>query len=142
MRDLKAKLVLVTGAGSGIGRATALAFAKAEANVLCSDIDAAAVTRTAELARFSGAASAAAYVADVSDGHRKLTDDAGVTAVRAGHGEVELTIGSGSYDLHVPARSIPTTNQFPWTVLVFGFVGALAFAELGVMRARRRRRDA
>jgi alpha-L-rhamnosidase len=80
-----------------------------------------------------------AAVDDVSDGHRKLTDDAGVTAVRARHGEVELTVGSGTYDLHVPARSASTANPFPWTVLVFGFVGAVAFAELGVMRARRRR---
>jgi alpha-L-rhamnosidase len=81
----------------------------------------------------------AATVADVSDGHRKLTDAPGVIAVRAAAGEVVLTVGSGRYQLREPARRLGPVNPFPWTVLVFALVGALAFAQLGGMRMRRRR---
>lgn len=81
----------------------------------------------------------AASVAAVSDGRRKLTDDPGVTSVHAAGGEVVLTVGSGHYQLNVPPRRSGPVNPFPWTVLVFAFVGALAFAQLGAMRMRRRR---
>jgi len=59
-------LVAVTGAGSGIGRATAVAFAAAGADVVVSDIDAAAAERTAALIRDSGAV-AYSYPLDVAD---------------------------------------------------------------------------
>ncbi|MFA6267785.1 MAG: SDR family oxidoreductase [Pseudolabrys sp.] len=44
----KGKTILITGAGSGIGRATALIFAREGANVVCADIDEAAVAQTVE----------------------------------------------------------------------------------------------
>ena len=72
----------------------------------------------------------AAKVADVSDGRHKLTDDPGVTAVHEERGEVVLTVGSGLYELHEPARLPRPGNPFPWTVLVFAVVGAFAFAQL------------
>ena len=81
----------------------------------------------------------AASVADVSDGRHKLTDDAGVRSVHEEHGEVVLTVGSGLYELHEPARFPRPANSFPWTVLVFGVVGVFAFAQLAVMRRRRQR---
>ena len=81
----------------------------------------------------------AARIKDVSDGHRKLTDDPGVTRAREVNGEVVLTVGSGRYELHEPARKAPPINPFPWTVFVFAIVGAFAFAQLGAMRMRRRR---
>jgi 3-oxoacyl-[acyl-carrier protein] reductase len=42
------KTIVITGAGSGIGRATALIFAREGANVVCADINEAAVQQTAE----------------------------------------------------------------------------------------------
>ena len=81
----------------------------------------------------------AARIADVSDGDKKLTDDPGVTAVRESRGEVTFTVGAGSYDLHEPPRPSHPVNPFPWTVLVFAIVGAFAFAQLALMRMRRRR---
>ena len=80
-----------------------------------------------------------ARIADVSDGHRNLTDDPGVTSVRETAGEVVLTVGAGRYELHEPARKAAPINPFPWTVFVFAIVGAFAFAQLGAMRLRRRR---
>ena len=81
----------------------------------------------------------AARIADVSDGHRKLTDDPGVTAVHESGGEVVLTVGAGHYELFEPARKAAPINPFPWTVFVFAIVGAFAFAQLGAMRMRRKR---
>ena len=81
----------------------------------------------------------AARIKDVSDGHRKLTDDPGVIAAHETAGEVVLTLGSGHYALYEPARKASPTNPFPWTVFVFAIVGAFAFAQLGAMRMRRRR---
>ncbi len=78
-------------------------------------------------------------VGDVSDGRRKLSDDAGVTAVHEAGGEVALTVGAGHYEFFVPARKEATNNPFPWTVFVFAIVGAFAFAQLGAMRMRRKR---
>lgn len=42
------KTIIITGAASGIGRATSLIFAREGANVVCADIDAEGVRRTAE----------------------------------------------------------------------------------------------
>ena len=59
-------LVAITGAGSGIGRATALAFAAEGAEVIVSDIDAAAAEHTAAQIRDGGAV-AYPYTVDVAD---------------------------------------------------------------------------
>ena len=45
----KGKTIVITGAGSGIGRATALIFAREGANVVCADINEAAVAQTVEM---------------------------------------------------------------------------------------------
>ncbi len=52
---LAGKVALVTGAGRGIGRGVALAFASESARVVLADIDSAAATASAELARARGA---------------------------------------------------------------------------------------
>jgi 3-oxoacyl-[acyl-carrier protein] reductase len=49
------KTIIITGAASGIGRATALIFAREGANVVCADIDAKGVEKTAEMINTIGA---------------------------------------------------------------------------------------
>jgi NAD(P)-dependent dehydrogenase (short-subunit alcohol dehydrogenase family) len=60
------KVIVVTGAATGIGRAIALRLAADGATVICADIDAHAVERTAAEIREAGAA-ATAVACDVSD---------------------------------------------------------------------------
>ena len=98
-------LVAVTGAGSGIGRATALAFAAQGAEVVLSDIDEEAVTRTAEWINDTGA-TAHPYVVDVSDADavERFAD-----AVCATHGVPDIVvnnagIGAAGAFLDTPAE--------------------------------------
>src|SRR5271170_684301 len=51
---LAQKTIVITGAASGIGRATALIFAREGANVVCADINEAAVRETAGLINAKG----------------------------------------------------------------------------------------
>lgn len=66
IRDLRGKIVVVTGAGSGIGRASALAFAKEGAVVVATDINEARAIETATLIAKSGG-SAEARQHDAAD---------------------------------------------------------------------------
>ncbi|MER6706966.1 SDR family oxidoreductase [Streptomyces fumanus] len=99
------QLVLVTGAGGGIGRATALAFAEAGARVIAVDRDGGAATRTAELARTSGAPAAWAETTDVSDEQameklaEKVTAEYGVVDVLVNNAGIGL---SGSFFATTP----------------------------------------
>jgi len=63
--DIKGKTAIVTGAGSGIGAALTRALVAAGAEVLCTDIDAEAVQRTAD--DTSGPGTARAARLDVTD---------------------------------------------------------------------------
>jgi NAD(P)-dependent dehydrogenase (short-subunit alcohol dehydrogenase family) len=58
----KGKSIVITGAASGIGRATSLIFAREGANVVCADVDAAGVARTAEAVAALGVQSLALTV--------------------------------------------------------------------------------
>jgi NAD(P)-dependent dehydrogenase (short-subunit alcohol dehydrogenase family) len=66
MKDLRGKVVVITGAGSGIGRATALLFAAEGATVAVADIDTGAARATVDLVEADGGRSAA-FGVDVTD---------------------------------------------------------------------------
>ncbi|MET8852069.1 SDR family oxidoreductase [Amycolatopsis sp. NPDC004625] len=90
------KLVVVTGAGSGIGRATALAFAERGADVVITDIDAAAATETLKLLGGHGVAE---YTVDSSDGdavHRFARD------VREHHGVPDIVVNNAGIGMSGP----------------------------------------
>lgn len=66
MKNLKDKVVLITGAGSGIGQQTAVAFAAETAKLILLDINQEGLDQTMSMAR-SGAQSIEAHICDVSD---------------------------------------------------------------------------
>jgi all-trans-retinol dehydrogenase (NAD+) len=66
MKDLKGKVVLVTGAGRGMGELHARNFAKEGARVVLTDVDEEAVKAAAQYIRDQGG-EAHAYLADISD---------------------------------------------------------------------------
>ncbi len=66
MKDLKGKVVLVTGAGRGMGELHARNFAKEGARVVLTDVDEEAVKQAAQYIRDQGG-EAHAYLADISD---------------------------------------------------------------------------
>jgi NAD(P)-dependent dehydrogenase (short-subunit alcohol dehydrogenase family) len=66
MKELRNKIVFITGAGSGIGRETALAFARAGARVIASDLRIEAAAETQRLIE-AAAGNAAHYAVDVTD---------------------------------------------------------------------------
>ncbi|MCW5691540.1 MAG: SDR family oxidoreductase [Pseudolabrys sp.] len=63
----KGKTIVITGAGSGIGRATALIFAREGANVVCADIDEAAVAQTVEMIDAAYKGNSLALAIDVTE---------------------------------------------------------------------------
>lgn len=63
---LKGKVAVITGAGSGVGREAALLFARHGASVVVADIDAARIEETAALVKADGG-SARASVCNVTD---------------------------------------------------------------------------
>jgi NAD(P)-dependent dehydrogenase (short-subunit alcohol dehydrogenase family) len=80
------KVVIVTGAGSGVGHAAALLFAEHGANVIVSDVDAAAAeATTADVTAAGGAAKAQAC--DVADASQV---DALVEAAVAAFGRLDI----------------------------------------------------
>lgn len=80
-------IVLVTGAASGIGRETALAFARRGDTVLCVDVAREAVEKVAAECEEAGAASASAFVVDVSD-------RAAMEALAASVGAVDVLVNN------------------------------------------------
>ncbi len=84
------KTILITGAGSGIGRATALVFAREGANVVSTDIDAAAAERTANEVIQIGAKATFAK----TDVTMRAEVDAAVEQAIADFGQVHFVLNS------------------------------------------------
>lgn len=125
------KLVVVTGAGSGIGRATALAFAERGADVVITDIDAAAAAETRKLLGTHGLAE---YTVDSSDGeavHRFAQ------RVRAEHGVPDIVVNNAGIGMSGPFLD---TSVEDWErvidVNLWGVIhGCRAFAPMLAERA-------
>ncbi|QKV81509.1 SDR family oxidoreductase [Amycolatopsis sp. Hca4] len=125
------KLVVVTGAGSGIGRATALAFAAEGADVVITDVDAAAATETSKLLGDHGLG---AYTVDSSDGgavHRFAQD------VRENHGVPDIVVNNAGIGMSGPFLD---TSAADWErvidVNLWGVIhGCRAFAPMLAERA-------
>ncbi len=90
IKELRGKLVLITGAGSGIGRATALAFAKRGARLIATDLDAASLEGLRAEIEALGT-TCATYTVDVSDeaAMRRLADD-----VHASSGPLDVLVNN------------------------------------------------
>jgi NAD(P)-dependent dehydrogenase (short-subunit alcohol dehydrogenase family) len=101
------RLVLVTGAGSGIGAASALAFAAAGADVLCVDLDKAAVDRTAAEVTARGRIGVPLSL-DVADGEatRLLAE-----AVTAEHGVPDVLMANAGIGVAGPFLA---TSEEDW----------------------------
>lgn len=102
------RLAVITGAGSGIGRATAFAFAERGAQVIATDVDLAAATRTAELASLIGPR-AHAHRLDVADAEiftdvtDQLMKEHGVPSIvvnNAGIGHFGTVLGTSEDEWH------------------------------------------
>jgi NAD(P)-dependent dehydrogenase (short-subunit alcohol dehydrogenase family) len=87
MKIAKGTKVLVTGAASGIGRAAALALARRGCRLFLTDIDAAGLNETAELARKGGAGLVMVRAFDVS---RYEDMKAFADTVHAEHGSLDV----------------------------------------------------
>ncbi|MFD4183018.1 SDR family NAD(P)-dependent oxidoreductase [Rhodococcus sp. NPDC058514] len=132
MRDLTGAVVAITGAGSGIGRETALAFAREGATVAVSDIDLAAVQRTADQIRAAGG-TVSVHQLDVADeaAVREFAD-----AVRAAHGVADVVVNNAG--IGYSGKFLDTPQDRFERVMDINFWGVVygcrAFAEQ--MRAR------
>ena len=119
-RDVRGKLVLVTGAGAGIGRATALELARQGADtVVIVDRDLAAAEDTATAVRDAGAG-AAAYEADVSD---EKAIDSLAAQVNDEHGVVDILVNNAG--IGMAGRFLETTPAHWDNILAVNLRGVL-----------------
>lgn len=134
MRDLGARVVLVTGAGSGIGRATALAFARAGGALLAVDVTADAAERTAALARRQGVR-ATAYQVDVADAQAM---EALAGQVRAAWGVPDIVVNNAGIGVAGPfLQTTPADWERVLGVNLWGVVhGCRLFGAQMVERGR------
>lgn len=109
MKSFKDKVAAITGAGSGIGRALALELAKRGAHLAISDIDAARVEETAELAHALGA-DVMSSTLDVSD---KDAFFAWAEEVNTRFGRVNLIFNNAGVALSATVDEI-SYEDFEW----------------------------
>lgn len=103
MRRFEEKVVIVTGAASGIGKEIAHAFAKKGARVVVADLKLeAAEAAAAEIVAAGGVAMAVAM--DVSD---ENAVNAGVDAVYAAHGRIDILVSNAGIQIVHPVHEFP-----------------------------------
>lgn len=111
MRELRARVAVVTGAAGGIGRATAEALAKAGCALALVDIDEVGLAATAESVRGLGRV-ASIHVASVSDRARML---ALPDEVLASHGAVHVLVNNAGVNMLAPFAEA-SLEDFDWVL--------------------------
>jgi NAD(P)-dependent dehydrogenase (short-subunit alcohol dehydrogenase family) len=109
IRDLRGKVVVITGAANGIGRALAVGLAARGCRLALEDIDRIGLARfTDELAQSSAGGATTTHVADVSDQDRmaELADE-----VVAAHGAVHVLINNAGV---AHEAAFPQTSLDDW----------------------------
>ena len=96
MKNLRDKVVVITGAASGIGRALALDLAGKGALLALSDVDDAGLAGTVELARAAGAREVRGDRLDVAD---RAAFEAYAEAVVAHFGRVNVVVNNAGVAL-------------------------------------------
>ncbi|MEL0167479.1 MAG: SDR family oxidoreductase [Pseudomonadaceae bacterium] len=106
-------VAVLTGAGSGIGRALALALAQQGCHLALADVNASALTETAEQARASGVR-VSEHVIDLAqrDQIAALPDQ-----VLATHGQVDILINNAGVALGGTFEQVSTEN-FDWLMAI------------------------
>lgn len=119
MRGLAGKTVIVTGGGGGIGGATCARFAEEGAKVAVFDIVKAAADATVAKITASGG-TAQAFICDITNYESVL---AGVAAVRAAFGPIDVLVNNAGWDIFKPFLK---TKPDDWQKLIaINLVGAL-----------------
>ena len=128
MRDLKGKIVVITGAGSGIGRSLALGFAGRGARLALADLNTGALEETAAHCR-AQAGEVRTYPLDVSD---RESVYAFADAVRADFEGADVVINNAGVALSETVENM-AYDDFEWVMNInfWGVVyGTKAFLPL------------
>ncbi|HEY6542185.1 MAG TPA: SDR family oxidoreductase [Ktedonobacteraceae bacterium] len=131
-KNLKGKVVLVTGAGSGLGEATARALARAGGTVACVDINKEAAGRVSNELEAQGSKSLAIRC-DVSDSS-SVQDAVQLTCTQFGRLDILVNCAAIDHTLSVEEMSIEQWDQ----VIAVNLRGPFLFAKaaLPLMRGQ------
>jgi 3-hydroxybutyrate dehydrogenase len=111
MRRFQDQVAIVTGAASGIGKEIAMAFAREGAKVAIPDLDKAGADAAAAEIRDAGGA-AMGLAMDVSD---EAAVNAGVDAVHAAYGRIDILVSNAGIQIVHPVEEFPFSE---WKTLL------------------------